>query len=225
MPTSFGSNGSLSRSPLRLTLSTDFRHGRLDGAWWPRSRSLETELADLVEHFPAEHGRVIRAVYSRPDWLLAPPQVDANGGVIKVGSFPNGDTHMVILTLSTRNLTLLVVPPDTTADRAADLMRLASSPTNQVSAHDLLLAAATPSPRERAAPPARRTRSARAPVEPLDFQPDGHGYTARSESGREWRIAEERTGWRLEFRDPGDGIATNAGVHRTVAAAMAEARR
>lgn len=59
----------------------------------------------------------------------------------------------------------------------------------------------------------------------LDFEQGNGVYTACSESGREWRIAEERTGWRLEFRDPGDRTATNAGVHRTVEAAMAEARR
>jgi hypothetical protein len=63
------------------------------------------------------------------------------------------------------------------------------------------------------------------PVALLDFEHGNGVYTACSESGREWRIAEERTGWRLEFRDPGDRTATNAGVHRTVEAAMAEARR
>jgi hypothetical protein len=69
-----------------------------------------------------------------------------------------------------------------------------------------------------------RRASARAP-EPLDFLRDAGVYTASSESGREWHITEERTGWRLEFRDPGDLVATNAGVHRTVEAAMSEARR
>ena len=71
----------------------------------------------------------------------------------------------------------------------------------------------------------RAHSAATDPVLPLDFQQDGRGYTACSESGREWHIAEERTGWRLEFRDPGDRTATNAGVHRTVEAAMAEASR
>jgi hypothetical protein len=60
---------------------------------------------------------------------------------------------------------------------------------------------------------------------PLDFELDAGVYTACSESGREWRIAEERTGWRLEFRDPGDLVATNAGVHRSAQAAMTEASR
>jgi len=63
------------------------------------------------------------------------------------------------------------------------------------------------------------------PVALLDFEHGNGVYTACAEGGREWRIAEERTGWRLEFRDPGDRTATNAGVHRSVEAAMAEARR
>lgn len=63
------------------------------------------------------------------------------------------------------------------------------------------------------------------PAPALDFEHGNGVYTACSEGGRVWRIVEERTGWRLEFRDPGDRTATNAGVHRTAEAAMAEARR
>jgi hypothetical protein len=57
------------------------------------------------------------------------------------------------------------------------------------------------------------------------FDEDAGGYTGESEGGRVWRISEVVTGWRLEFRDAGDGHATYAGVHRTVEAAIAEANR
>ena len=39
----------------------------LDGGWWPQSRDLAVELADLVDHFPQAHGRIQRAVYSPPE--------------------------------------------------------------------------------------------------------------------------------------------------------------
>jgi len=43
----------------------------------------------------------------------------------------------------------------------------------------------------------------------------GTGHT-----GRRWQVLPVRTGWRLEFRDPGDGIATYAGTYATPAAAQ-----
>ena len=48
-------------------------------------------------------------------------------------------------------------------------------------------------------------------------------YTGTGGVGREWRITQAFTGWRLEFTDPGDDSPTNAGVHGTLAAAQAEA--
>jgi hypothetical protein len=59
----------------------------------------------------------------------------------------------------------------------------------------------------------------------VEFVDDGGTYTGTSRQGRRWRISRVFTGWRLEFRDEGDMTATYAGVHRSVAAAQAEAAR
>ena len=59
----------------------------------------------------------------------------------------------------------------------------------------------------------------------ITFDQDGAAYTGAGLGGRSWRITEVRTGWHLEFRDEGDRKATNAGVHRSLAAAIAEADR
>ena len=59
----------------------------------------------------------------------------------------------------------------------------------------------------------------------IDFVDDEGTYTGTSEGGRRWRISRVSTGWRLEFRDAGDVTGTFAGVHRSVAAAQAEAAR
>jgi len=40
------------------------------------------------------------------------------------------------------------------------------------------------------------------------------------QAGRRWQVLPVRTGWRLEFRDPGDGIAVYAGTYATSAAAQ-----
>lgn len=59
----------------------------------------------------------------------------------------------------------------------------------------------------------------------IEFQVEAGTYTGHSESGRSWRITRVLTGWHLEFHDQGDPAATNAGVHRSVEAAIAEANR
>lgn len=59
----------------------------------------------------------------------------------------------------------------------------------------------------------------------IAFDQEGDAYIGSGAGGRSWRITEERTGWRLEFRDVGDLTATNAGVHPSLRAAIAEAGR
>lgn len=57
----------------------------------------------------------------------------------------------------------------------------------------------------------------------IDFCQDGGGVSGEGRQGRHWHILEERSGWRLSFRDPGDALATNAGVFGSLAAAQQEA--
>ncbi len=96
------SNPSAPSMPLRLEFAPAAAKGRLSGSWWPRSRDLEHELADLVDHFPAEVGYVSRAIFSRPDWDTVPRKVTVGRGPMKTGSFPRDDTHLMLLTLATR---------------------------------------------------------------------------------------------------------------------------
>jgi hypothetical protein len=127
-------------TPVRLALAPA-PSAPLAGAWWPRSRDLEGELADLVDHFPAEAGRIARAIFSRPDWDTHPRRVEIGRGHMKTGSFPRDDTHVLLVKLSTgRQLTLLVVPSDADADVARDLMARAADPANTATAVELLAA-------------------------------------------------------------------------------------
>ncbi len=120
----------LPRDLLRLQLSRSPGQGTLDGGWWPQSRDIEVELADLVDHLPAVIGRVDRALYSRPDWDTQPHSVPVARGRLKTGSFPSDDTHVIVLSLSSgTHLRLLVVPPDhPLGDRA---MMIAADPSNR----------------------------------------------------------------------------------------------
>ena len=59
----------------------------------------------------------------------------------------------------------------------------------------------------------------------IQFVENQGTYTGSGPSGRVWSISRVFTGWRLEFRDGADMTATYAGVHRSLAAAQAEAAR
>jgi uncharacterized protein DUF5994 len=124
------------RVPLRIRIDTGSHGGPVDGAWWPQSRDLQTEAADLVDHFPPLVGRVERLLFSRPDWDTvsgAPTlrRIHAARGAVKVGSFPSDDTHVMVVKLSSgRGLRLLVVPSATEPGPASRVMRQAADHRN-----------------------------------------------------------------------------------------------
>ena len=97
------------RVALRLHLPDPTDRSAVDGSWWPQSRDLAVELADLVDHFPRQLGEVHRAVFSRPDWDTAPHRVRVTHGLVKVGSYPRDDSHQLWLMMSTGQLIRLSV--------------------------------------------------------------------------------------------------------------------
>lgn len=125
---------------LRLRLVESPGSQSLDGAWWPHSRDLTRELTHLVREFPRAHGRITRALFSRPDWDTAPRRVDLGTRILKVGSFPNDDTHVIVVTTTDRRrITLLVVPPGYTEAQGAEAMLAASTPRNAHSGSEVLV--------------------------------------------------------------------------------------
>jgi hypothetical protein len=127
------------RVPLRLRLSDPARPHPLDGGWWPQSRNLTAEMGDLVNHFPTDRARIVRALYSPPDWQDAPKRVPTARGYIETGSFPRDDTHVMVLTTSDRlKLCLLVIPPELTQLQGEAALRAAVTPYFAVSPKLLL---------------------------------------------------------------------------------------
>ncbi len=113
----------------------------LDGGWWPQSRDLTVELADLVNHFPAKLGRIVRVLFSPPDWDDAPKRVPTARGYVKVGFDPHDDTHVVVLTTSDRQeLCVLVVPPEMSRTKGDEALLAAVTPGYATSPGALLAA-------------------------------------------------------------------------------------
>ena len=127
------------RAPLRLRMAEHPGRNHLDGGWWPQSRDLALELADLVDHFPPHAGRIVRALVSPPDWDSALRRVPVTGGYVKVGSFPRDDTHLIHLTTSNRTvLRVLVVPPGFTHAQGDEALLASATAGNAHSARELL---------------------------------------------------------------------------------------
>jgi hypothetical protein len=100
----------------------------LDGGWWPQSRNLTVELADLVNSFP-DGGRIVRASFSPPDWDDQPRRVPIARGYVQVGFAPNDDTHVIMLKTSERDeLCLLVIPPGMSEAQGEEALQAAVTP-------------------------------------------------------------------------------------------------
>jgi hypothetical protein len=124
---------------LRLRMAERPGRDTLDGGWWPHSRDLAVELADLVAHFPPGLGRIQRAVFSPPDWDPTARRVPVVHGFVKVGSFPRDDTHLILLKTSDRTtLRVLVVPPGLSQSQGEEALLAASTSGNTHSATCLL---------------------------------------------------------------------------------------
>lgn len=127
------------RQPLRLRMSEHPGRDRLDGGWWPQSRDLAVELPDLVANFPPELGRIMRAVYSPPDWDSHERRVPLARGNLKVGSFPHDNTHLIEVQLRNRDrLRLLVVPPAMSEAQGTEALLAASTAGNSHTPAELL---------------------------------------------------------------------------------------
>ena len=118
-------------------------HTELDGAWWPRSRDLASELSALADVLDPLWGRITRIAVNPRYWPIIPPRIYVNGHVVKVGWFTSElDPHkMLLLSYTAGRWDLLVVPPRTSAPSAARLMAAAVASTGPALTATALLAA------------------------------------------------------------------------------------
>lgn len=110
---------------LRLRLKPAHqRCGFVQGAWWPRSTVLGTELSPLLAAIRTRFGMIERVRYHAGDWSETGTQPADD--VVLDGSSPS--PHVVTLQgPDLGELRLLVVPPYTEHTRAYDIVVAASS--------------------------------------------------------------------------------------------------
>ncbi|MFD9005448.1 DUF5994 family protein [Streptomyces sp. NPDC059582] len=116
------------------------REGLLDGAWWPRSRDVATELPALIRALTVHLGPITRVGLDTAAWEKIPTRVVVDGGVVHLDSFPVGDDTVLVTRGDNDHFALMVVPPDTTPDAARDAMARAVDIGNVAQAAEILVA-------------------------------------------------------------------------------------
>lgn len=129
---------------LRLE-TTQSRQGVLDGAWWPRSRDVATELPALITALTGHLGPITRVGLDATAWRDIPTRLVIDDQVVRLDSDPVGDDTVLITRGHNDHFALLVVPPDTTADAAREAMARAVRADNITQAAQILIAP-TPDP-------------------------------------------------------------------------------
>lgn len=99
---------------LKLRLKRDPRAPTaryVDGAWWPRTRDLLTELPALLAALAARLGPIARMTYHPVAWDPSARHVNADGTLVRLGRHRRQDPDTVDVTTSSgHHLTLVVVP-------------------------------------------------------------------------------------------------------------------
>ncbi len=111
----------------------------MQGAWWPRSDQLHTELPPLLAALAPRVGSVNRVIYDETSW--APKSLDMeiwDHSIVLDGSSTTSTNTLSVIGEGFGRLDLLVVPPYTNPTRAYTAVMTASKPDN-VSTPDELL--------------------------------------------------------------------------------------
>lgn len=114
--------------------------GQVDGAWWPCTRDLSTELPALLVLLSLRLDRIERVSYCLADWSPAPRRLTADGAVVGLEGFRSqrSGTVTVIGAWNRLRLTLLVVPPETEPVDARHILMTAAHRDNRDAVETLL---------------------------------------------------------------------------------------
>ncbi|MEU8821576.1 DUF5994 family protein [Actinoplanes sp. NPDC048796] len=89
----------------------------LDGAWWPRSTDVVSELPRLMEALTGLRGEITHVLINSAEWDRPHPRrADAGGRAVRLGWFTSQPAGLitVMTDFGDDRFDLLVVPPDAT---------------------------------------------------------------------------------------------------------------
>jgi hypothetical protein len=113
--------------------------GHVDGAWWPHSNDLSSELPDLLAVLSVRLGSVERVMYDLSQWAKAPARLATGGRSVRLDGYGRQPANTLeVLGVDRESLLLLVVPPSTDPDIAHEAMMTAAAPDNASTVSDML---------------------------------------------------------------------------------------
>jgi Family of unknown function (DUF5994) len=113
--------------------------GHVDGAWWPRSDDLPSELPDLLAVLSVRLGSVARVMYDLSAWAKAPTPIAIGGRSVRLDGFSYQPANTLeVLGVGRERILLMVVPPSTDPDIAHEAMMTAAAPDNASTVGDML---------------------------------------------------------------------------------------
>lgn len=114
--------------------------GYVDGAWWPRSDHLETELPDLLAVLSVRLGPIDRVIYKLAEWMTAPKKLPTDGRVIRLGGYTLQPANTIeVIGLNRSKIVLLVVPAHADTKDAHHTMMAAAAPGDTSTVESLLM--------------------------------------------------------------------------------------
>jgi len=126
---------------LRLKASAS-AGGHLDGAWWPRSSDLGTELPDLLAALAVRIGHIDRVLYNVREWSNGPAKLATGGRRVRLDGYHRQPTNTVeVVGLDRARIVLLAVPADAYPAEAQFALRDAARSDSRATARDILLMA------------------------------------------------------------------------------------
>lgn len=117
--------------------------GCVDGAWWPHSDDLSTELPDLLAVLSVRLGAIDRVTYNLYEWATAPARLPTDEGAVRLNGYRLQPANTLeVLGVNRNKIVLLVVPAHSDPDRAHDIMMAAAAPDDASTVDGLLMTGA-----------------------------------------------------------------------------------
>ncbi len=117
--------------------------GYVDGAWWPHSDNLATELPDLLSVLSVRLPTIARVMYNLDEWATAPRRTTVDGYTIRLDGYRGQPPNTVeVLDDYGNKIVLLVVPAHTDPELAHAISAAAATVDDATSVAALLADAA-----------------------------------------------------------------------------------
>jgi uncharacterized protein DUF5994 len=123
---------------IRLKSSAQRGVGYVDGAWWPRTDYLKTELPALLGVLSPRLRAINRVRYNPGEWTATPAELSYRGTCVRLDGRRRPTNTLEVLDAEGNRIVLLVVPFSTDPDRAHEIV-LAAVAKDNVSSVDTLL--------------------------------------------------------------------------------------